>query len=97
MQWLTNKKSNDLFASRHPQQRIKTGPLGLQVSHVIRTLYPANTEQMYLRQMTAEKDVTNTGNGERGTGNGERGTGNGERGTGNGERGTGNRERESGN
>ena len=38
------------------------------------------------------KDVTNTGNGERGTGNGERGTGNGERGTGNGERGTGNGE-----
>ena len=34
-----------------------------------------------------ERDVTNTGNGERGTG--ERGTGNGERGTGNGERGTG--------
>ena len=38
------------------------------------------------------KDVSNTGNGERGTGNGERGTGNGERGTGNGERGTGNGE-----
>ena len=34
------------------------------------------------------RDVTNTGNGERGTGNGERGTGNGERGTGNGSLGT---------
>ena len=54
MRCLTKKKSKDRFASRHPQQRIKTGPLGLQVSHVIRTLYPANTEQMYLRQMTAE-------------------------------------------
>ena len=32
------------------------------------------------------KDVTKTGNGERGTGNGERGTGNGERGAGSGER-----------
>ena len=35
-----------------------------------------------------KRDVTNTGNGERGTGNGERGTGNGERGTGNGSLGT---------
>ena len=41
-----------------------------------------------------KRDVTKTGNGERGTGNGERGTGNGDRergpGTGNGERGAGN-------
>ena len=47
-----------------------------------------HTRALHNRQKM--KDVTNTGNGERGTGNGERGTGNGERGTGN-------RERESGN
>ena len=42
------------------------------------------------------RDVTKSGNGERGTGNGERGTGNGKRGTGNGKRGTGNGERGTG-
>ena len=36
MQWLTKRKSNDRFASRHPQRRTKTGPFGLQVSQVKR-------------------------------------------------------------
>ena len=40
---IDKKKSKDRFASRHPQQRIKTGRLGLQVSHVKRTKQPANT------------------------------------------------------
>ena len=36
-----------------------------------------------ISDFTQAKDVTKTGNGERGTGNGERGTGNGERKSGN--------------
>ena len=48
-------------------------------------------------QLTLFRDVTKTGDGERGTGNGERGTGNGARGTENEERGTGNGERGTGN
>ena len=46
-------------------------------------------EKLPIGYQTAKRDVTKTGNGERGTGNGERETGNEERGTGNGEPGTG--------